>query len=88
MLPFLVDEPERVFPRLKARGVPVVRFGEFLWEGVDASVCPVAADYSRRVFQFPCHQDLKDREVRWIAEEVRACLAASRAPAGEEVQQR
>ncbi|NJN14489.1 MAG: hypothetical protein HC813_02335 [Planctomycetes bacterium] len=62
----LFDEPERRFAPLKRLGVPIVRFGEFLWPGVDAGTCPVAADYSRRLFQFPCHQELRPDELDWL----------------------
>jgi dTDP-4-amino-4,6-dideoxygalactose transaminase len=75
VFPLLVDEPERVFPFLKRRGVPIIRFGEFLWSGVDDTTCSVAADYSRRLFQFPCHQELQDSELAWILDEVRSVLS-------------
>jgi dTDP-4-amino-4,6-dideoxygalactose transaminase len=67
VFPLLVED-DRVFPALKRRGVPIVRFGEFLWERVDD---PVAAEYSRKVLQFPCHQELTRRELDWIVAEVR-----------------
>lgn len=70
VFPLLVHEPERVFPLLKRRGVPIIRFGEYLWSGVDETICPVAADYSRRLFQFPCHQELQESELAWILAEV------------------
>lgn len=70
----LIVEDERVFPALKRRGVPIVRFGEFLWEGVDERTCPVAAEYSRKVLQFPCHQEMTRRELDWIVAEVREAV--------------
>ena len=75
VFPLLVDEPERVFPLLKRRGVPIIRFGEYLWSGVDETTCSVAADYSRRLFQFPCHQELRESELAWILDEVRSGLS-------------
>ena len=75
VFPLLVDEPERVFPFLKRRGVPIIRFGEYLWSGVDDTICSVAADYSRRLFQFPCHQELQESELTWILDEVRSVLS-------------
>jgi dTDP-4-amino-4,6-dideoxygalactose transaminase len=74
VFPLLVDEPERVFPVLKHEGVPILRFGEFLWDGVDSRTCPVAADLSRRLFQFPCHQELRADEIEWMIRRVRAAL--------------
>ena len=69
--PLLFEAPERAFALLKQSGVPIIRFGEYLWEGMDASTCPVSADFSRRVFQLPCHQDLEDAELEWMITEVR-----------------
>lgn len=79
VFPLVVGEPERVFPLLKAEGVPVIRFGEFLWEGVDESVCPVSADLSRRVFQFPCHQELTTQELNWMITKIRCRFPAANA---------
>jgi perosamine synthetase len=67
VFPLLVED-EGVFPALKQRGVPIVRFGEFLWEGVDD---PTALELSRKVLQFPCHQELTRSELDWIVTEVR-----------------
>src|SRR5579863_75963 len=72
--PLLVDEPEIVFPQLKALGVPVIRFGEFLWDYMDRQLCPVSVELARRVFQFPCHQDLKEEELDWIIATVRQVI--------------
>lgn len=75
VFPLLVDRPEVVFDDLKRQGVPILRFGEFLWNGVDASICPVAVDYSRRLFQFPCHQELTLEEIDWLITRVQRTLA-------------
>ena len=72
--PLVMDDPSEIFPILKSQGVPIIRFGEFLWDGVDASVCSVSHDLSKRVFQFPCHQDLEQREINWIIEKVKTAL--------------
>lgn len=66
VFPLIVDEPQKIFPKLKMQGVPILRFGEILWPGVDEKICTVSADYSRRVFQFPCHQELTTKEIDWI----------------------
>ncbi len=73
--PFLVDHPERLFPLLKKKGVPIIRFGEFLWDGVDETICPVSIELSRRVFQFPCHQELTIAELDWAISTVKETLA-------------
>lgn len=66
VFPLLVDEPEALFERLKAAGVPVVRFAQPLWPGVDQQTCAVSANLSRRVLSFPCHQELRDDELAWM----------------------
>ncbi len=66
VFPLIMDNPRQYFARLKFSGVPIIRFGEFLWEGMDPLTCPISADYSRRIFQFPCHQELSSRELQWM----------------------
>ena len=75
VFPLVFDAPERAFPLLKRAGVPLIRFGEYLWEGMDVSTCPVSLDLSRRVFQLPCHQELAGAELDWMIGEVRAVSA-------------
>ena len=70
VFPLLCDEPQALFRHLKMAGVPVIRFGEYLWPGVDATVCANSVDLSRRVLQFPCHQELRDDELDWMIREV------------------
>ena len=77
--PLIVDEPERVFVILKQAGVPIIRFGEVLWPGVDESVCPISVEFSRKVFQFPCHQELDDSELEWMIDII-ACTLKSAQP--------
>lgn len=74
VVPMRMADPEAVFPVLKRAGVPIIRFGEFLWPTMDAGGFPDTVDLSRRIFQFPCHQDLADDEIRWIAAEVARAL--------------
>jgi hypothetical protein len=76
VFPLLVDEPQRVFPSLKRQGVPISRFGEYLWQGFDRSICPMAVEFSRRVMQFPCHQELTRKEIAWMIDTVRSVLLA------------
>lgn len=74
VFPLYCDDLARVFPILKSQGVPIIRFGEFLWEGVDASVCANSVDLSCNVLQFPCHQELRDDEIAWMIEKIKAVL--------------
>lgn len=79
MFPLLVDNLAAVFPRLEDLAVPVQRFGQFLWSGVDETTCPHSARYSKHLIQLPCHQDLRDEELDWILATVSNVIKASRA---------
>lgn len=81
VFPFFVNRPEEVFPRLKSAGVPIIRFGEYLWKGMEKGTCRVSEDYSRHVFQFPCHQGLVEAELDWMIGKIREVLEN---PAGSE----
>ncbi|MEO8134303.1 MAG: DegT/DnrJ/EryC1/StrS family aminotransferase [Betaproteobacteria bacterium] len=72
VFPLVYEAPELAFPLLKQAGVPIIRFGEYLWEGMDPSTCPVSAEFSRSVFQFPCHQELDDAELEWMISTVKS----------------
>jgi perosamine synthetase len=74
VFPLLVDRPLDVFPRLKRQGVPILRFGEYRWPQMDPEICGVSADLSRRLLQFPCHQELLPEEIDWVVERVRDAL--------------
>lgn len=81
VFPLLVEQPEALFQRLKRDSVPIIRFGEFLWPGVDAATCPVSVDLSRRVLQFPCHQELRESELDWMIAHIKEALLTQRSPA-------
>ncbi|HET9253174.1 MAG TPA: DegT/DnrJ/EryC1/StrS family aminotransferase [Candidatus Eisenbacteria bacterium] len=74
LFPLVVEDPARVFPRLKRKGVPITRFGEFLSERVSFEEHAEAAALSRTVLQFPCHQELEPEELAWMADTIRAVL--------------
>jgi dTDP-4-amino-4,6-dideoxygalactose transaminase len=76
MFPLLVDDPEPVFARLCAWGVPVTRFASTLWAGVDEQTCPTSARLSRQVLAFPIHQELRDDELSWLAGRLREAVCA------------
>jgi dTDP-4-amino-4,6-dideoxygalactose transaminase len=71
VFPLLVDETERVFPALKRCGIPILRFGEYLWPGLDRTLCPVTERFSRTLLQFPCHQELTPAELDWMIATIR-----------------
>ncbi|MGO4381883.1 aminotransferase class I/II-fold pyridoxal phosphate-dependent enzyme [Pseudoduganella sp. RAF53_2] len=79
--PMLVDNPQAVFRALKMDRVPVIRFGEFLWPGVDAAVCPNSVNLSRSVLQLPCHQEMREGEMAWMIEKVRSVVLAQKVKA-------
>lgn len=80
VFPLITDHPEPVFNTLKSQGVPIIRFGEYLWPGVDASVCANSVDLSRRVMSFSCHQELRDEELDWMITTIKEALLARRSP--------
>jgi dTDP-4-amino-4,6-dideoxygalactose transaminase len=71
VFPLFVEEPEKFFKPLKNHGVPVIRFGEFLWQGMDMDTCPVSISLSKQVFQLPCHQELTPAELDWMIKEIK-----------------
>jgi dTDP-4-amino-4,6-dideoxygalactose transaminase len=75
VFPLVFAAPERAFQYLKQAGVPIIRFGEYLWEGLDLSTCPVSTELSRCVFQLPCHQELSAHEMEWMIGCIRTLLA-------------
>lgn len=74
VFPLRVDCPETVFPALKRQGVPIVRFGEYLSPLMAPRRCPVSDDFSRRLLQFPCHQELSTEEVHWMTQRIKDAL--------------
>ncbi|MGH8729152.1 MAG: aminotransferase class I/II-fold pyridoxal phosphate-dependent enzyme [Burkholderiales bacterium] len=64
--PLKVAEPDRVFPALKHLGVPILRFGEYLTPEMPPETCPQTAEFSRKLLQFPCHQELTEDELDWM----------------------
>jgi hypothetical protein len=70
VFPFLVEKPEFIFPELKRKRVPILRW-DFLASRIDASLCPVSADMALKLFQFPCHQELRSDELEWMITQIR-----------------
>lgn len=77
VFPLYVDQPEKYFLALKMQGVPVWRFGEFLDSSVTKDVCPVSVEYSKHIFQFPCHQSLAPSEIDWMLKKITQILSES-----------
>jgi perosamine synthetase len=73
--PLWCMDPEAVFARLSAAGVPVVRFGHALAPGLDPAAGAEAIALSRHVLGIPCHQELEAAELDWIIAQVREAVA-------------
>ncbi len=80
VFPLLTDNPQPAFDTLKSLGVPIIRFGEFLWPGVDATVCASSVDLSKRVMSFSCHQELREAELDWMIDQIKDALLAPPRP--------
>ncbi|MDB5936855.1 MAG: hypothetical protein JWQ01_4199 [Massilia sp.] len=78
VFPLLTENPQPVFNTLKSQGVPIIRFGEYLWPGVDATVCANSVDLSKRVMSFSCHQELREQELDWMIVQIKEALQAHR----------
>lgn len=72
--PLVCDDAETVFERLHAAGVPLVRFAQLRWPGVDAAACANSEMLARRVLALPCHQELRADELAWMTGQLRAAL--------------
>lgn len=72
VFPMVSADLPTLFPILKNAGLPIIRFAEFLWEGVDANVCQSSIMLSTQCLQLPCHQDLQPEELEWMIEKFRA----------------
>ena len=74
VFPMLAEHPDALSAALLTAGVPMVRFGATLWPGVDESVCANSIMLGRRLIALPCHQELSEQEVSWLAARVRLAL--------------
>lgn len=70
MFPLLVDDPKSSFHVLKCQGVPIWR-----WEDLASNECEISRRYSQCLFQLPCHQTLRDREVDWMIHTIRKTIS-------------
>lgn len=77
MFPLWIDDLDSVFPLLEDLAVPMQRFGQFLWSGVDETTCRVSSEMSHHLIQLPCHQELSRDEISLILTHVRSALAKS-----------
>lgn len=71
VVPMTVTDPDTLFPRLKNLGVPIWRFGEYLYPQINEHICKNSIYLSKHVFQFPCHPELTDQEIAWMVETIK-----------------
>jgi dTDP-4-amino-4,6-dideoxygalactose transaminase len=76
VFPLYVDEPHLHFDEMKRKGVPIWRFGEFLDPNVDSKLCASSVELSAHLFQFPCHQELREDELSWLIDQVQQSFRA------------
>jgi len=69
MFPFVIDDPDRMFPRLKRGGVPIYR-----WDDLVDLGCAVSFRYGQQLLQLPCHQELRRDEVNWMVNCIKKTL--------------
>jgi len=78
MFPLYIDNLDKYFPAFEDAALPMQRFAQFLWAGVDEKICPITADYSRNVILFPCHQELSQQDIEWMENTIRKILEEDR----------
>ncbi len=74
LFPLVIDDLEQIFPAFEDAAIPMQRFGQFLWDGVDETICPVSMFYSQQTVQIACHQSLTEDELLWIVTAVRRLI--------------
>ena len=70
MFPLWLDNPERVFFRMKRAGMPIFR-----WDELAVSRCEVSGRARLSLIHLPCHQGIGKREMCWMVEVLRRSLA-------------
>ena len=68
--PLLADSGGRLFHALRLAGIPIWRWEDVACPAMDA--CAVSRSYRTRLLQLPCHQDLSEAAVDWMAGVLRA----------------
>lgn len=68
-----IPDPERVFPELKRRGIPVYRW-ETAFDGSACGTCEVSDRFRQSLIQLPCHQSLTAAELNWITSTILSAL--------------
>ena len=77
MFPLWIENLDTAYSRLEDLATPMQRFGQFLWPGIVESAFPISSEMSHHLVQFPCHQDLTEKEIETIISRIRSALDAS-----------
>ena len=75
MFALWVDDLREAFPILEDKGVPMQRFGQFLWRGIGEETCSTSAALAQHCLQLPCHQDLREEEMEEMIATVRFAIS-------------
>jgi hypothetical protein len=75
MFPLWLDDPARVFFRLKRAGLPIFR-----WDELAVSDCVVSRAARLGLIHLPCHQGIGQVEMNWMIEVLRRGLKNQAAP--------
>ena len=67
VFPLWVDDPERVYQKVRLGGVPVFRWDD-RWPGTPELPGDAGGAWSHHIFQIGCHQDLSAANLAWIAD--------------------
>ena len=73
VFPLYVNDPAASYQRLRSAGIPIFRWDE-IWPGTPVLEGDHGLDWSHRVFQLGCHQDLSLHDIDEIAATVRTII--------------
>ncbi len=76
--PLWVEDADRVYERVRTRGMPVFRWDR-IWPGMGAIEGDVGPQWSRHVLQLLCHQDLSSADIRRVVDEIRRAVGGESA---------
>lgn len=74
MVPVYIENLAEHFAAFEDAALPMQRFAQFLWPDMPENICSVTADYSNNVILFPCHQELRQKDLLWMVTTVRNIL--------------
>jgi hypothetical protein len=73
VFPLQVDNPAASYQRLRSAGIPIFRWDQ-IWPGTPVLDGDHGLEWSRRVYQLGCHQDLSLRDIETMAATARAII--------------